>query len=165
MPESNYIVHYRNLKFYTALGLEITKTHKILEFEQSRWIKPYIEFNTKKRQEEKNPFEKDLFKLMNNSFYGKTLQNNRRHLDVRIVTTERKAKKLIARQTFQTFIIINEDVTVVKLTKRTVFWTNRYTLACVFLTYLKYTCTISTTTISCLYMVRGSSYCPLILIV
>src|SRR6218665_3519665 len=93
LPKKNYVLHYRNLKFYTSLGLKVTKIHKILEFEQSLWLKPYIEFNTKKRQEAKNAFEKDLFKLMNNSIYGKTLQNNRRHLDVRIVTNEKRAKK------------------------------------------------------------------------
>src|SRR6218665_2237482 len=120
MPKNHYVLHYRNLKFYTTLGLKVTKVHKIMEFEQTRWLKPYIEFNTKKRQEAKNAFEKDLFKLMNNSIYRKTLQNNRRHLDVRIVTNEKRAKKLVARQTFQSFNIINEDVTVIKLTKTNV---------------------------------------------
>src|SRR6218665_407589 len=71
MPKSNYVLHYRNVKFYTSLRLKVTKVHKIMEFKQSRWLKPYIEFDTKKRQEAKNAFEKDLFKLMNNSIYGK----------------------------------------------------------------------------------------------
>ena len=59
----------------------------------SRWLKPYIDFNTVKRQAAKNAFEKDLFKLMNNSVYGKTMENTRRHLDVRVVTSQRRAKR------------------------------------------------------------------------
>jgi len=75
--KSNYVPHYRNLQFYVAMGLKITKIHKILEFDQSRWLKPYIDFNTVKHQAATNAFEKDLFKLMNNSVYGKMMQNNR----------------------------------------------------------------------------------------
>ena len=99
------------------MGLKITKIHKILEFDQSRWLKSYIEFNTAKRQVAANSFEKDLFKLMNNSVYGKTMQNNRNHLNVRLVTNERQAKRYIARPTFQEFNIINEDLTAIKMIK------------------------------------------------
>src|SRR5688572_29954288 len=116
-PKNNYVLHYRNLQFYVAMGLKIVKIHKILEFDQSRWLKPYIDFNTVKRQAASNSFEKDLFKLMNNSVYGKTMQNNRRHLCVKLVTNERRAKRYIARPTFQSFSIINEDVTAIKLIK------------------------------------------------
>src|SRR5678816_4255665 len=115
--KNNYVLHYRNLQFYVAMGLKVVKIHKILEFDQSRWLKPYIEFNTVKRQAASNSFEKDLFKLMNNSVYGKTMQNNRRHLCVKLVTNERRAKRYIARPTFQSFSIINEDVTAIKLIK------------------------------------------------
>ena len=115
--KTNYVLHYRNLQFYVAMGLKITKIHKILEFDQSRWLKPYIDFNTIKRQAANNAFEKDLFKLMNNSVYGKTMQNNRKHLCVKLVTTELRAKRFIARPTFQSFNIINKDVTMIKLIK------------------------------------------------
>src|ERR1043165_3942383 len=115
--KTNYVLHYRNLQFYMAMGLKVTKIHKILEFDQSRWLKPYIDFNTVKRQAANNSFEKDLFKLMNNSVYGKTMQNNGRHLAVKIVTNERQAKRYIARPTFQSFNIISEEVTVIKLIK------------------------------------------------
>src|ERR1043165_7155709 len=116
-PKTNYVLHYRNLQFYVAMGLKITKIHKILEFDQSRWLKPYIDFNTVKRQAASNSFENDLFKLMNNSVSGKTMQNNRRHLAVKIVTNEKQAKKYIARPTFQSFNIISVEVTVIKLIK------------------------------------------------
>ena len=99
--KTNYIVHYRNLQFYLEMGMKLTKIHRVMEFDQSRWLKPYIDFNTVKRQAAKNAFEKDLFKLMNNSVYGKTMENTRRHLDVRVVTSQRRAKRYIARPTFK----------------------------------------------------------------
>ena len=121
MTKKNYVLHYRNLQFYLKMGMKLEKIHKILEFQQSRWLKPYIDFNTAKRQVAKSAFEKDLFKLMNNSVYGKTLEQKRKYLDVRLVTNARRAKRFIARPTFQSFQIINEDLTVVKLTKSNVY--------------------------------------------
>ena len=99
------------------MGLVLVKTHPILEFEQSKWLKPYIDFNTEKRKAAASAFEKDLFKLMNNSVYGKTLQNTRKYKDIRIVMDEQRAKRLIARPTFRHSTIINNNVTVISLTK------------------------------------------------
>jgi len=118
--KTNYVVHYRNLQFYVQQGMEVVKIHRILAFEQSRWLQPYIDFNTSKRKEAESPFEKDLFKLMNNSIYGKTMQNDRNHLNVHILTSELRAMKFIARPTFLASKIINEEVTIVKLTKPTI---------------------------------------------
>ena len=69
--KKHYICHYRNLKFYLEKGLKLTKVRRVLEFQQSAWIKPYIDLNTSLRQQATNKFEEEFAKLMNNSFFGK----------------------------------------------------------------------------------------------
>ena len=75
--KKNYLVHYRMLKFYVRHGMIIEKIHGIILFKQSKWLAKYINFNTEKRNKAKNEFEKDFYKLLNNAFYGKTMENVR----------------------------------------------------------------------------------------
>ena len=69
------MVHYENLKLYQRLGLKIRKIYQGIKFEESAWLKKYTDLNTELRTKAKNNFEKDLFKLMNNSVFGKTIEN------------------------------------------------------------------------------------------
>ena len=97
--KSKYIVHYRNLKLYLDLGMKLTKIHRILQFKQAPWLKPYIDLNTQKRAQARNAFEKDFFKLMNNSVFGKTMENIRKRVNVELITNPSKMKKLVAQPT------------------------------------------------------------------
>ena len=112
-------MHYRNLQLYLSLGLKLKKVHRVLEFDQSPWLKQYIDFNTQKRMNAKNSFEKDFFKLMNNSVFGKTMENIRKRVDVRLVTDQKKLSKLVSKPTYVNSKIFNEDLVAVHKIKET----------------------------------------------
>jgi hypothetical protein len=80
--KKNYIIHYKTLKLYRSLGIRITKVHRGIKFTQSNFIAPYVKFNTEQRQKAKNDFEKDLWKLMVNAPYGKSMQSVRNQQNI-----------------------------------------------------------------------------------
>ena len=117
--KKEYMLHYRNLQLYLDLGLKIKKIHRVLKFDQSPWLKQYIDFNTEKRKNAKNSFEKDFFKLMNNSVFGKTMENLCKRVDVRLVTNEKKLDKLTTKPTYVSSKIFNENLMAVHKVKET----------------------------------------------
>ena len=88
--KDNYVAHIRPLKEALNHGLILKKVHRVIQFNQKAWLKPFIDMNTKLRTEAKNYFEKDLFKLMNNAIFGKTMENVRTHRDIKLVTTDKR---------------------------------------------------------------------------
>ena len=117
--KEKYVLHYCNLQLYLNLGLKLKKVHRVLEFNQSPWLKQYIDFNTQKRTNAKNSFQKDFFKLMNNSVFGKTMENIRKRVDVRLVTSKEKLLKLASKPTYVSSKIFNENLVAVHKIKET----------------------------------------------
>ncbi len=115
-----YVTHYRNLKLYTSLGLKLTKIHRVLAFDQEPWMKAYIDFNTLKRQQSTSEFHKALFKLMNNSVFGKSMENVRNRKHIELVCDPLKVKKLIATPQLEQFRIVNQNTVLVERVKREV---------------------------------------------
>ena len=100
--KKNYLTHYRMLKFYVRHGMIVDKVHNIISFKQSRWLKKYINFNTQKRNKSKNNFEKDFYKLLNNAFYGKTLESVRNRLKIKFIKKDNYGE-IIKQQSKLTF--------------------------------------------------------------
>ena len=108
--KKNYVTHYRNLKYYLANGWKLTKVHRILEFKQSPWMIPYIDFNREERMQATNEADKNFFKLMINSVCGKTMENMRKRMKIRIITNEKDCIKYSSRPTFINSIIYGKNL-------------------------------------------------------
>ena len=85
-----FVLHYRNLQLYMSLGMKLTKIHRVLKFKRSNWMKEYIDFNMERRKNVTYDFDKDFFKLMINCIYGKTIENLRKRINVRLVNNDLK---------------------------------------------------------------------------
>jgi hypothetical protein len=110
------------------MGLKLKKVHKLLEFNQSNWLKKYIDFNTDLRTKAKNDFEKDFFKLMNNSVFGKTIENIRNRVDIKLCSNEKKVEKLIAKPNFESRTTFAENLVAIHMKKRKLCLTNLFIL-------------------------------------
>ena len=105
MDKNNYVIYYRNLQRCLDLGMKFKKIHRILKFKQKDWMKPYIEFNTKKK-EATNDADKNLFKLLNNAVYSKTMKNLRKRIKIRIVKTEKDIVKHTSKPSYVSHTIL-----------------------------------------------------------
>jgi hypothetical protein len=117
-----YVVHIENLKYYIQKGLILKYVHRVIMFDHSCWLKTYIDNNSKMRQKATNDFEKDFYKLMNNAFYGKTMENVRDRVNVHFCLDKEKFSKYTSSPLFANQInIIKEDgLALVKSYKKTV---------------------------------------------
>ena len=115
--KKKYVAHINTLKQALNHGLKFKKIHRVIEFNQEAWLKKYIDMNTDLRKLAKNNFEKDLFKLMNNSVFGKTMENIRKHRDIKLVTTDKKRSKLVSEPNYHSFNLISEDLSIIEMKK------------------------------------------------
>ena len=115
--KKKYVLHYKNLIQCLKQGMKLKKIHRGIKFVESEWMKPYIEMNTQLRTKAKNNFEKDFYKLMNNSVFGKTMENIRNRVDVKLVNNIEKLKKLAAKPNFKIPKIFSENLIAVHMKK------------------------------------------------
>ena len=115
--KENYVVHIRALKQALNHGLILKKVHRVIQFNQEAWLKPYIDMNTKLRTEAKNDFEKDFFKLMNNAVFGKTMENVRKHRDIKLVTTDKRRNQLASEPNYHTTKYFSENLMAIEMKK------------------------------------------------
>ena len=97
-----HIIHIRNWKQALNYGLVLKKVHRVIKFNQKAWIKSYIDMITELRINATNDFEKDFFKLMNNAVFEKTMENVRKHRDIKFVTTEARRNYLVSKPSYHT---------------------------------------------------------------
>ena len=98
-------------------GLKLKKIHRIIEFNQKAWLKPYIDMNTELRKLAKDDFEKDLFKLMNSAVFGKRMENIRKHRDIKLVTTDKRRNKLVSEPNYNTMNYVSESLSIIEMNK------------------------------------------------
>jgi hypothetical protein len=115
--KTKYVVHYKNVEQYESLGLKVTKIYRGIWFEEKSWLKKYIDLDTKLRTEANNDFEKDFFKLMNNSVFGKTMENVENRVDVRLVMSEKEASKLAPLPSYDNCTIFDGKLVAVHMKK------------------------------------------------
>ena len=115
--KTEYVIHIRNLKQALNHGLVLKKVHRVIKFNQNAWLKPYIDMNTDLRKKAKNDFETDFLKLINNAVFGKTMENVRKHRDIKLVTTERRRNYLVSEPNYHTRKFFTENLLAIEMKK------------------------------------------------
>ena len=115
--KENYVIHISALKQALNHGLILKEVHRVIEFRQEAWLKPYSDMNTKLRTDAKNDFEKDFFKLMNDSVFGKAMENVRNHREIKLVTTNERKNKLVSEPNYHTTMQFSENLMAIELKK------------------------------------------------
>ena len=121
-PKKNYVIHYKNLKQYLNMGLELKAVHRALSFKQFPWMEPYIRKNTELRKAADNSFEKDFFKLMNNSVFGKTIENIRKRQNIFLVDNRKTALNLSKRPNFERVTIFDKNLIAAHMKKTEIYF-------------------------------------------
>ena len=115
--KKKYAVHIRSLKQALNHGLILKKVHRVIQFNQEAWLKPYIDMNTELRKKAKNDFEKDFFNLMNNAVFVKTMENVSKHRDIKLVTPDKRRNQLVTEPNYHTTKRFSENLLAIEIKK------------------------------------------------
>ena len=115
--KNNYVVHIRSLKQALKLGLILEKVNRVIQCKQKAWLEEYIDMNTELGKQAKNNFEKDFFKLLNNSVFGKTMENVRKHRDIKLVTADKRRNQLVSEPNYHTTKLFSEKLMATEMKK------------------------------------------------
>lgn len=115
LNKTKYVLHYENLKLYLKLGLKLTCIHRVLKFKQKAWMKEYVDFCIDMRKKATSDFEKDFWKLCVNAVFGKSMENVRNRVNIRLLDNEDAAIKAVAKPTFTSSRIINDDLVMIHM--------------------------------------------------
>ena len=115
--KEKYVVQIRSLKQALNHGLILKKVHRVIQFNQEAWVKPYIDINTELRKKAKNGFEKDFFKLMNNAVFRRTMENARKHRDIKLVTTDKRRNQLVVEPNYHAIKWFSENLVAIEMKK------------------------------------------------
>ena len=137
--KEKYVIHIRALKQALNNGKKIKK-YTVIKFNQKAWLKPYIDMNTKLRTNAKNEFEKNFFKLMNNSVFGKTMENVRNHRDIKLVTSDKRRKRLVSEPNYHSHKKFSDHLMAIEMKKTRVKMNKTLYLGMSILDISKYSC-------------------------
>ena len=138
--KEKHVIHTRALKQALNNGLKLKKVHTVIKFNQKAWLKPYIDMNTKLRTNAKNKFEKNFFKLMNNSVFGKTMENVRNHRDIKLVTSDKRRKRLVSEPNYHSHKKFSDHLMAIEMKKTRVKMNKTLYLGMSILDISKYSC-------------------------
>ena len=124
--KNKYVVNISTLKQAIKHGLRLLTVYRVIEYNQSNWLKPYIDKNTALRKVAKNKFVKDFFKLMNNSVFGKMIENVRKRREIKLIVTEERRKKLVSEPNYASCTAFSDHLMAVEMKKHVQSWINQY---------------------------------------
>ena len=124
--KNKYVVNISTLKQAIKHGLRLLTVYRVIEYNQSNWLKPYIDKNAALRKVAKNKFVKDFFKLMNNSVFGKMIENVRKRREIKLIVTEERRKKLVSEPNYASCTAFSDHLMAVEMKKHVHSWINQY---------------------------------------
>ena len=95
-----YVVHYKHLQYYLSLRMKLIKIHRILSFRQSNWLRKYVDFNAEKRKQSTDEFNKNLHKLLNDCIYGKSIENQRKGINAKLINDKKNILEMCKQAKF-----------------------------------------------------------------